>query len=133
MTEKFNVRSEILSAIGKTDDPNMKMILLLMLGVLEEIGGRLEDYMSDDKTMRDKVLNGHESRHHVHHDHIEACIAAGCIDMCRWAKAKQAEEMEARNDRRSLARKFAESIVAQAGTIITTALLTGLGVMFLGK
>lgn len=123
MTEKFNVRSEILSAIGKTDDPNMKMVLLLLLGVLEEIGGRLDEFLQDEHMLREKVLNGHGGVHNAHHDHIETCIELDCLDVCRWAKTKMQEEEDAKKTQKSLLMKFLESIVSHLGTAVAVAVI----------
>jgi hypothetical protein len=64
-TGDFNVKTEIMAAIAKTDDPNMKMAFLLMLGILEEIGGKIDSLRQDEKWLRETVLNGHA---HVHDD-----------------------------------------------------------------
>lgn len=70
----FDVKSEILAAIAKTDDSNMKSVLLLMLGVFENIGGKLDNLMRNEDAMRSMVLNGHAPVHHDHHQWIEKKI-----------------------------------------------------------
>lgn len=65
-----NTKSEIMSAIGKTDDPNLKMILLLMLDIMEEIGGKIDRIYTDKEALRESVLNGHASVHHEDHEWI---------------------------------------------------------------
>ncbi len=66
----FNVRSEILSGIAKTEDQTVKSLLLLMLGVLEEIGGKIDSVISDERSLRETVLNGHSDVHPKHHEWI---------------------------------------------------------------
>lgn len=66
-----NTKSEIMSAIGKTDDPNLKMILLLMLGIMEEIGGKIDRIYTDKEALRESVLNGHAGVHHDDHEWIK--------------------------------------------------------------
>lgn len=131
MSDKFDVRSEILRAIGKTNDEQMKMVLLLMLGVLEEIGGKIDEFLRDEKTLRDKVLNGHEPNHHKHHDWVEAQMrvenARGPV--CEWAKRKMLDEMEDANTKKTLKQQFWEAVVNQAGSIIVVAIATAVGVM----
>ena len=55
----FEAKAEILAAIGKTEDPNMKVVLLLLLAVFEEIGDKIDDMRADEKGLREAVLNGH--------------------------------------------------------------------------
>lgn len=129
MSDRFDVRSEILRAIGKTNDEQMKMVLLLMLGVLEEIGGKIDEFLRDEKTLRDKVLNGHEPMHHAHHDHVAKCIEAKCFDDCEWVKRKRKEEEETEDNKKTLKQQFWEAVVNQAGSIIVVAIATAVGVM----
>lgn len=66
-----NTRIEILGAIGKTDDHNLKMILLLMLGLMEEIGGKIDQIYNNKEQLRESVLNGHAEIHHDDHEWIK--------------------------------------------------------------
>ena len=125
MTTPFNVRSEILSAIAKTNDENLKMILLLMLGVLEEIGSKIDTVISDEQALRQTVLNGHEPVHHAHHDWVALRIAHQ--GRCEWANKQIAEQAETLATKKSLASKFAESLINQLGTVIITALAVAAG------
>ncbi len=70
----LDVKGEILATIGKTDDHAIKSVLLLMLAVLEDIGGRIDNMMGAE--VRKAVLNGHEVNHHAHHDWIETQMQA---------------------------------------------------------
>ena len=67
---RFDVKSEILSAIAKTEDQTVKSILLIMLGVLEEIGAKIDAVMNDETALRETVLNGHSNVHSKHHEWI---------------------------------------------------------------
>jgi exopolyphosphatase/pppGpp-phosphohydrolase len=69
------VRHQILAAIGTTSDQNLKTVLLLMLAILEEISGKIEEMRSDEKGLREAVLNGHEGVHHDHHEWVARKIA----------------------------------------------------------
>lgn len=129
MSDRFDVRSEILRAIGKTNDEQMKMVLLLMLGVLEEIGGKIDEFLRDEKTLRDKVLNGHEPQHHAHHDYVAKCIENKFLDDCEWVKRKRKEEEEAEDNKKTLKQQFWEAVVNQAGSIIVVAIATAVGIM----
>lgn len=127
MSDRFHVRSEILSAIGKTDDTNLKMVLLLLLGVLEEIGGKIDAFMSDERKLRETVLNGHEPQHHAHHDHVARCIAEDCMGACEWAKVKMREEADDAASKKGMKQQFLEAVVAQAGTIAVAIIAGVLG------
>lgn len=142
----FNVKSEILSAIAKTDAPETKTLLLLMLGVLEEIGGKIDGFLQDEKQIREKVLNGHEPSHHKHHDWVAERMTEQCDETCTWVKKQmaaddetkairawvaakmQAEEDAAKANKTTL-RKAIDKAVEQGVTIIITAGATLLGVM----
>ena len=89
----FDVKAEILSAIGKTDDNNIKAVLLLLFGVLEELGGKIDSMMGSE--VRRAVLNGHEEVHHEHHEWITARMASDCAEVCAWAKDKMEDEKDA--------------------------------------
>lgn len=100
----FNVRSEILSGIAKTEDQTVKSLLLLMLGVLEEIGGKI-DSISDERSLRETVLNGHSDVHPKHHEWI-------------------AEQMLAEEKNRGSFRKISEGLVQNALWIAISSAVT---------
>lgn len=66
-----NTKTEILAAIAKTDDHNLKMVLLLMLGIMEEIGVKIDRIYSDKDLLKQSVLNGHADIHHDDHEWIK--------------------------------------------------------------
>lgn len=104
----FNVKSEILSAIAKTDDQNMKSLLLLMLGVLEDIGSKIDKALSDEKALRETVLNGHEPVHHLHHE---------------WVSKKLAEEEENGDSARKIRDHLIEKVIWAALSFVCAYLL----------
>jgi hypothetical protein len=126
MSNSFNVRSEILAAIAKTEDANLKMILLLMLGVLEEIGSKIDTVISDEQSLRDTVLNGHAPKHHAHHDWIEQRM--NHQGRCEWANKKIESEREAAETKTGVIRKVLETVLSQVGLVIVTAIGTWAGV-----
>jgi hypothetical protein len=111
--EKFDVRREILTAISKTDDHTTKTVLLLLLGVLEEIGGKMDAMMQTE--MRKAVLNGHEVNHHSHHDWVQARMKDGCEDACAWSRRKMVDEekaaAESEKDTRANKRAAVEAVI----------------------
>ena len=100
----FNVRSEILSGIAKTEDQTVKS-LLLMLGVLEEIGGKIDSVISDERSLRETVLNGHSDVHPKHHEWI-------------------AEKMQAEEKNSGSFRKISEGLVQNALWIAISSAVT---------
>jgi hypothetical protein len=126
MSNAFNVRSEILGAIAKTEDPNMKMILLLMLGVLEEIGAKIDTVISDEQALKDTVLNGHSPKHHLHHDWIEQRM--NHQGRCEWANRKIEIEKVTAETKTGVIRKVLETVLSQVGLVIVTAIGTWAGV-----
>ena len=83
----FDAKSGILRAINETNDPAMKTVLLLMLGVFEEIGGKIDSVLKNERVLRETVLNGHTDAHHGHHE---------------WVAKKIKEEDEAEEDARKV-------------------------------
>lgn len=112
----FNAKSEILSAIAKTDDPAMKTVLLLLLGVFEEIGSKIDSILGNERLLRETVLNGHEPVHHHHHewlserikrdDHIEKII--------EWVDTKRQEEADAKSSERKIRDGVLEKVIGTA-------------------
>jgi len=70
----FNVKDDIMKAINGTDDPAMRTVFMLMLGLFESFNEKLDKVLGDEKSMREAVLNGHEPVHHTHHEWLEKRI-----------------------------------------------------------
>ncbi len=67
----LNVKEDIMKAINGTDDPAMRTVFMLMLGLFEAFNEKLDKVLGDEKAMREAVLNGHEPVHHSHHEWID--------------------------------------------------------------
>jgi len=70
------VKSQILSAIAATADPGLKAALLLLLQVVEEIGGKIDGVLANEQQLRQAVLNGHALDHDRHHEWVSRMLAA---------------------------------------------------------
>lgn len=81
-------RDGIIDAIAEAKDEHMKVVLLLLLQVVEEIGDKIDTILADEHSLRQAVLNGHEPVHHKHHE---------------WIAGKIAEEEQAQRDASELA------------------------------
>lgn len=118
----FDAKSGILKAINETNDPAMKTVLLLMLGVFEEICEKMDAVISNDAAIRSMVLNGHEPVHHKHHDWLAQRIARDeeLKVLAAWVKVKMQDE----KDHLASKRKVGESLVIEA---LKLALVAGVG------
>lgn len=99
----FNVKEDIMKAINGTDDPAMRTVFMLMLGLFEAFNEKLDKVLGDEKAMRDAVLNGHEPVHHSHHEWIDRQMKRDPeIDaIVAWATAaKKREEEDAKSGRK---------------------------------
>lgn len=65
-----DLKDDIVAAIAKTNDENIKAVLLLMLSVVGDIGDKIDVMMRDEQRVRAAVLNGHEPVHHAHHEWV---------------------------------------------------------------
>jgi hypothetical protein len=102
-----NTKAEIMAAIGRTDDYNLKMVLLLMLGIMEEIGSKIDRIYTDKDALRESVLNGHADVHHgdhewIKHHRLEDIQRLNVIKRIEpvllWAEVKIADEKETKTN-----------------------------------
>jgi hypothetical protein len=128
-----DARSEIIKAIAATTDQNLKTVLLLLLGVLEELGGKIDAMRADEVGLKEAVLNGHSDRHNKHHDWIEERMGSNCDEGCMWAARKMKEEAErdrtAVEDAKADKRSARDAIIRTVVASLTSAAITGLGVL----
>jgi hypothetical protein len=124
--QPFNVRSEILAQIAKTQDENMRSILLLMLGVLDEISKKIDGVLADEKSLREAVLNGHSLTHDDDHEWIKGQRQLDCHKVCSWALVKMQEEEDAQEAKTNRIRKMIDKALEHAVTVI----LTGVALYF---
>lgn len=138
------LKTEIMSAIGKTDDENLKMVLLLQLNMMEEIGEKIDSIYKDKELLRESVLNGHADVHHSDHEWIKTHREqdARRIDLLRraepvllWAEQKIQDEKDVKvlnrnNLYTSLYTTFTRGLWFLAGLLVYQALPL-LGKLFL--
>lgn len=123
----FDVKSEILKAINGTNEPAMRTVLMLMLGLFESVNEKLDAVLSDEAAMRTAVLNGHESVHHGHHEWIERRIKRDpeIEAIVAWAIARKASEEQSIQSGRKIREGVIEKIIA--------AILIGSASFFVGR
>ena len=96
-------KQKIQSAIQATDDQTLRTVLLLMLGMMEEIGDKIDSVLADEKSLRDTVLNGHAEHHDEDHE---------------WIKAKRAEESRDAGSRRKIFEGLIEKALLAFGSLL---------------
>lgn len=109
----FDAKAGIMRAINDTNDPAMKTLLLLMLGVLEEIGGKIDSVLNNEQALRQTVLNGHAESHHKHHEWLERRMKRDeKIDLIvGWAENKIVKERQAEEDARKVKMGVFEKVI----------------------
>lgn len=121
----FDAKSEIISAIAKTDDANMKTVLLLLLGVLEstsdkidEVANTLKAILKDEQALRVTVLNGHEPVHHDHHVWVSQRIKrdAEIEPIITWAKGQMEDQKDVKRWRMDVAKAVVAAGIIAAGS-----------------
>lgn len=96
------VKEQIKEEIAATSDQNMKVVLLMLMGVLDEISSKIDTVLNDERGLREAVLNGHEPVHHSHHEYISRRIKhePAEIAQAKWvAKKMQEEEDDAKAEK----------------------------------
>lgn len=121
----FDVASELKAKIAKENDEDRRTILLLLLGVFEatnagidKISKKIDSLLSDEQSLRQAVLNGHEGVHHGHHE---------------WIAAKIKGETDAALDAKADKRVARDAAIRQAVTIVISALAGMVGALWMVK
>ncbi len=120
MANKFQLLQEqIIDAIAKAADPNIKTILLLMhqqtilLGEgLTEMSEKLDAVWKDETSLRETVLNGHASNHDEDHEWISEQRAKNRPEACEWARKKMEEEAADATEARKLKWSVKENLIS---------------------
>lgn len=122
----FNVKEDIMKAINGTDDPAMRTVFMLMLGLFESFNEKLDKVLGDEKAMREAVLNGHEPVHHSHHEWIDRQIKReNEIDaIVAWATAAKKRDEENEQSGRKIRDGLIEKIL---WAVLAGAVMFGLG------
>lgn len=123
----FDVKSEILKAINGTNEPAMRTVLMLMLGLFESVNEKLDAVLSDEAAMRTAVLSGHEPVHHEHHEWLDRRIKRDpeIEAIVAWAIARKASEEQSIQSGRKIREGVIEKIIA--------AILIGSASFFVGR
>jgi hypothetical protein len=127
MTHANETKNRIMQSIADCKDDSLRAVLLLLLAVLEEIGGKIDIVMRDEKTLREIVLNGHTATHDSDHEWISNFRAQRNDEVCAWAHARMvAEEKISESKRRvteSILEKALVAAIAASGTLMLVGLI----------
>lgn len=129
MTDK-TPKDDILQALADESDHKVKMLLLLMLSAIEDIGGKLDAVLQNEERIKTMVLNGHAPVHHADHEWIgrrrktderdlrvlawaEEAMIHDHINRKRgaWVDAKMRDEDADTDSRRALRDRWLERVV----------------------
>ena len=118
----FDAKTGILKAINETSDASLRTVLLLMLAVFEELGGKLDNVLQNEDSLRHTVLNGHAANHHRDHEWLDRRIQrdAQIEVIVGWAENKIIKERQDEED----ARKVKVDVVGKVFGYIAVAALT---------
>ena len=144
MTADSNASLEerIMQAILDCSDDNLRVVLMLMLGILKEIGTKIDTAMSDEKSLREMVLNGHMETHDDDHAWLSRMrpIIGRWSDTMTWAENLRiarkdgycdfatklmAAEAEAAGSKRRIGEDVVSHIIVAGLSVIATLLISG--------
>lgn len=113
MSERFDVKGEILKAINGTNDPAMRTVLMLMLGLFEAVDEKLDAVRRDEAAIRIAALNGHAPVHHDHHEWLDRRIKRDpeIEAIVAWANARRLVEEQAIASNRKIRDGVVEKII----------------------
>jgi hypothetical protein len=146
MTDK-TPKDAILQALANESDQKVKMLLLLMLSAIEDIGGKLDAVLQNEERIRAMVLNGHAPVHHADHEWIGrrrktderdlrvmawAEQAMGQEDInrkrCAWVDAKMRDDAADADSRRGVRDKWIERMVWAVTVLAAWSIAQGLNI-----
>lgn len=140
-----NPRDAILKALADESDRKVKMLLLLMLSAIEDIGGKLDAVLANEDRIRTLVLNGHAPVHHSDHEWIgrrrktderdlrvlawaEEAMSHEDTNRKRhaWVDARMRDDVADKDSRRVIRDKWLERVVWAATLLVVYGLTQGM-------
>lgn len=113
------LKEQIIAAIANASDPNLKALLLLMhtqttmiFEAITEINNKLDGVWSDEKSLRETVLNGHAKSHDEDHGWVAERREVKCEEVCTWAKGKMEAEQKDADESRKMKFGIREQVIA---------------------
>lgn len=140
-------KDAILQALADESDQKVKMLLLLMLSAIEDIGGKLDAVLQNEERIKTMVLNGHAPVHHADHEWIgrrrktderdlrvlawaEEAMANDHINRKRnaWVDAKMRDDAADADSRRTIRDKWLERIVWAVTVLAALGIAQGINI-----
>jgi hypothetical protein len=140
-------KDDIIQALANESDQKVKMLLLLMLSAIEDIGGKLDAVLQNEERIRAMVLNGHAPVHHADHEWIgrrrktderdlrvitwaEESMANDHINNKRnaWVDAKMRDEVADIDSRRAIRDKWLERVVWAVTVLAALGIAQGINI-----
>lgn len=140
-------KDAILQALADESDQKVKMLLLLMLSAIEDIGGKLDAVLANEERIRTMVLNGHAPVHHADHEWIgrrrktderdlrvlawaEEAMSHDHINRKRyaWVDAKMRDDAADADSRRAIRDKWLERIVWAVTVLAALGIAQGINI-----
>lgn len=125
---------DINLAIGATDDPKDRAMLMLMQKILVHV----EKLLSDEEMLRMKVLNGDYPTHTEDHEVMQTLVKLDIVSAVQWvnnrknnsggycdyAHRKLAQEKEIEDTNKSRINKFIDSTISELPRAVLFAAVT---------
>ena len=140
-------KDDIIQALANESDQKVKMLLLLMLSAIEDIGGKLDAVLQNEERIKTMVLNGHAPVHHADHEWIgrrrktderdlrvitwaEESMANDHINNKRnaWVDAKMRDEVADIDSRRAIRDKWLERVVWAVTVLAALGIAQGINI-----
>lgn len=140
-------KDDILKALADESDHKAKMLLLLMLTAIEDIGEKLDAVLANEERIRAMVLNGHAPVHHSDHEWIgrrrktderdlrvlawaEEAMAQDPLNRkrCAWVDAKMHDDAADADSRRAVRDKWIERVVWAVTVLAAWGVAQGLNI-----
>lgn len=100
------VRLEIMSSLESVTDTNLRIILLMMLKMSDEISSKLDSVLDDEKRIKDIVLNGQSDTFHQ----VLSCHSSPS-GHCSWAEAKIKSEADLHESGMNIRNSIIEKVI----------------------
>jgi DUF4097 and DUF4098 domain-containing protein YvlB len=125
-----------MSAINNAEDKHLKNVLILMVGVFEEIGTKIDNMYKDKESLRESVLNGHADIHHDDHEWIKQHrvievnrekLVARALPLMHWVELKVQEEIDTKKDNRSVSNRVRASLLEKIIWMVSGSMVAMIG------
>lgn len=104
MSVSATIKDQIVNAIAKSDDPQLKTVLMLMLHMQEEIVTKMDAVLADEKKLKELVLNGSAAEHDQDHTWVRErrAQAETLVDDHAWVRAQRDDAAENKRSQRKI-------------------------------